>query len=203
MRFNLVALSIFTVLFGSCYVLAAELPVSAPAAAQGQDTGANPQPDRFRVFLLRFISAQDGIKFLADAKITTASVLNDSNTLLVTASPEVLIKAAALLNLVDSSEKYAVKALLPASEANQMPSADVIKAELSHGLPAREDMAKGLLQSVSIGTFFSPPGSTAYKVIIDVHDDKLIAIAPASMMEKLLKIAERVKQDKPVASYEG
>jgi type II secretory pathway component GspD/PulD (secretin) len=196
MRFNRVALSVFTVLFGSCYVLAAKLPVSAPAAAQGQDTVTNPQSNRFRVFLLRFISAQDGIQFLADANITTASVLNDSNTVLVTAWPEVLVKAAALLNLVDSSEKYAVKALLPASEANKMPSADVIKAELAHGLPPTsrgEGTAKGLSQAVSIGTLFNPPGSAAYRVIIDVHDNKLIAVAPASMMEKLVAIAERVK----------
>jgi hypothetical protein len=196
MRFNRVALSAIAILFGACNVLAAEL--SLAAAPQGQNEGANPQPDRYRVFLLRFISSQDGQQFLADANIKTVSVLNDTKTLLVTAQPEVLIKAAALLDLVDSSEKYAVKALLPASEANRMPAADVIKAEIGNSPAAvlRQQDA-----GVSIGTFFSPPGSASHnRVIIDVHDDKLIAVALASVMDKLVAIAERVKPADSVPS---
>ncbi len=165
MRFNRITLSAFTILLGCCHVLAAELP-------------ANPQLDRYRVFLLRFISAQDGKQFLADANIKTVSLLNDTNTLLVTAQPEVLVKAAALLALVDSSEKYAVKALLPASEAAQMLPTQEIEAEISKaGSP------------VSVGTFLNPPGGTGYKVIIDIHNGMLFAVAPASVMDKLVAIA--------------
>jgi type II secretory pathway component GspD/PulD (secretin) len=62
-----------------------------------------------------------------------------------------------------------------------MPATDVIKAEIGNAGQ----------QVVSIGTFLSPPGNAARKVIIDVHDDKLIAVAPASVMEKLVAIARR------------
>jgi type II secretory pathway component GspD/PulD (secretin) len=140
------------------------------------------EPDRYRVFLLRHISAKEGIQFLSDANIKTVSQLNDANMLLVTAQQEVLIKVASLLTLVDSREKYAVKVLLPASEATQMPSAGVIAAEIGNtGTP------------VSVGTFFSLPGGSGHKVIIDVHGDGLIAVAPASVMERIVAIAERVK----------
>ncbi|MCJ7730634.1 MAG: hypothetical protein MUO27_12290, partial [Sedimentisphaerales bacterium] len=148
------------------------------------------EPERYRVFLLKHISAQEGIQFLVDANIATVSQLNDANMLLVTAQQEVLIKAASLLTLVDSREKFAVKALLPACEANRMPSADVIAAEI------RNTPAAVLRQQdagVSIGTFLNPPGGTGHKAIIDVHGDELVAVAPASVMERIVAIAERVK----------
>jgi len=149
------------------------------------------EPERYRVFLLRHISAKEGIQFLSDANIKTVSQLNDANMLLVTAQQEVLIKVASLLTLVDSLEKYAVKVLLPAFEANQMPSSSVIAAEIGNtGTP------------VSVGTFFSPPGGSGHKVIIDVHGDGLIAVAPASVMERIVAIAERVKS-RPVPTGSG
>ncbi|MFH1370135.1 MAG: secretin N-terminal domain-containing protein [Planctomycetota bacterium] len=178
MRFNSVVLLIFTILFGCSTLLADE---------QSWTGSPSPQPDKYRVFLLRFISAHDGLQFLDDANIKTASVLNDNKTLLVTAQPDVLIKAAALLNLVDSSEKYAVRALLPASEANRMPATGIIQEKIANGI-----------KPVSIGTFMNPPGNAGYtKVIIDIHGDKLVAVAPASIMDKLIAIAEQVKQAGP------
>jgi general secretion pathway protein D len=168
-----------------CAGLAAEVP-QVDVTMSPQAGAENLNPDRYRVFLLKFISTQEGIRFLADINITTVSLLNPdsngTNVLLVTAQQEALIKAASLLAVVDSREKYAVKVLMLASEANRMPAANAIAAEIGNaGAP------------VSIGTFFSPPGGTSHKAIIDVIGDELVAIAPVSVMDKVIAIAERVK----------
>jgi len=144
-------------------------------------------PDRYRAFLLKYISPQKAKQFLADVNITNASQLNDSNTLLVTASPDALLKAAALLTLADSREKYAVKVLLPASEANRMPSAEAMAAEIGR---------------ISIGTFFNIPGGTGYKAIVDTHEDKLIAVAPVAVMDKFVEYADVVKRASPLPDLE-
>jgi len=150
---------------------------------------AEPAPERYRVFLLRHISARQGIQFLADVNVTTVSQLNDANTLLVTAQQEVLVRAASLLTLVDSREKYAVKVLMPASEANQMPASDAIAAEIG---------------DISIGTFFSLPGGTGHRAIIDTHNGVLVAVAPVSVMEKIVAIATRVRtMSQPTAAENG
>jgi type II secretory pathway component GspD/PulD (secretin) len=150
---------------------------------------AEPAPERYRVFLLRHISARQGIQFLADVNVTTVSQLNDANTLLVTAQQEVLLRAANLLTLVDSREKYAVKVLMPASEANQMPASDAIAAEIG---------------DISIGTFFNLPGGTGHRAIIDTHNGVLVAVAPVSVMEKIVAIATRVRTvSQPTAAENG
>jgi type II secretory pathway component GspD/PulD (secretin) len=150
-----------------------------PVVVQTTRNSANPGLERCRVFLLRFISAKEGKKFLADVNITNVSQLSDANTLLVTAMQEQLLKASALLTLVDSREKYAVRALLPVSEANQMPTLGAIQQEIGN---------------ISIGTFFNLPGGTGFRAIIDVQNDKFIAVAPASVMDKIVAIAERAHQ---------
>jgi general secretion pathway protein D len=148
---------------------------------------ARPAPDRYRAFLLKYISPQKAKQFLADVNITNTSQLNDSNTLLVTARPDTLLKAAALLALVDSREEYAVKVLLPASKANRMPSADAMAAEIGR---------------ISIGTFFNTPGGTGYKAIVDTHEDKLIAVAPVAVMDKFVEYADAVKRAGPLPDLE-
>jgi len=150
---------------------------------------AEPASERYRVFLLRHISARQGIQFLADVNVTTVSQLNDANTLLVTAQQEVLVRAASLLTLVDSREKYAVKVLMPASEANLMPASDAIAAEIG---------------DISIGTFFSLPGGTGHRAIIDTHNGVLVAVAPVSVMGKIVAIATRVRTtSQPIAVENG
>jgi general secretion pathway protein D len=148
---------------------------------------ARSAPDRYRAFLLKYISPQKAKQFLADVNITNASQLNDSNTLLVTARPDILLKAAALLVLADSREAYAVKVLLPASEANKMPSADAMAAEIGR---------------ISIGTFFNIPGGTGYKAIVDTHENMLIAVAPVTVMNKFVEYADVVKRAGPLPDIE-
>lgn len=162
--------------------------VSSPAADMvSPNETVMSGPDKYRAFLLKYISPQQGKQFLAEANITNISQVSDSNTLLITAKPSVLVKAAALLSMVDSREKYAVKVLLPASDANRMPSADTMAAEIG---------------KISIGTFYNTPGGTGYKAIIDTYEDKLIAIAPVAVMDKFVEYADAVKRASPLPDLE-
>ncbi len=178
-KFGLIAV----VIFGS---LAPVVFSSAADMASPNETAMS-SPDRCRAFLLKYISPQQGKQFLADVNITNTSQIGDSNTLLITARPDILVKAAALLAMVDSREKYAVKVLLPASDANRMPSADAMAAEIG---------------KISIGTFYNTPGGTGYKAIIDTHEDKLIAIAPVAVMDKFVEYADVVKRANPLPDLE-
>ncbi|GAH51431.1 unnamed protein product, partial [marine sediment metagenome] len=104
------------------------------AAEQGDASG----PARYRVFSLRHISAEQGKKYLAEAGIGIVSQLPSPNTLLVTAQPKELIKASALLKLVDAKELFHIKAIFHSSEAKNLPSNKQIAAEVG---------------KISIGTF--------------------------------------------------
>ncbi len=142
---------------------------------------------RYRVFPLRHISAEQGKDYLAQAGIGTASQLPGANTLLVTAEPADLIKASAILNLVDAEEKFYIKAILPASEAANLPSNKQIAAEVSStsSLP---------IGNISIGTFSSPPSTDAsVKSIIDIHGDTVLAIAPVNQLERITSAIERLR----------
>lgn len=191
MKFNSFLLSVCIIVFGCSPLLADEQGGLSPQSVSSASGLTQPSggPDKYRVFLLRFISAQDGLLFLEEANIKTASALNDDKALLVTAQPDVLIKAAALLKLVDSNEKYAVRVLLPASEANLMPPMAQIEQQIE---------TSGKL--VSIGTFMNPPAGETSKIIIDIHDGKLLAVAPVSIMDELVTIAGQVKQASPAKS---
>ena len=160
---------------------------SLAADTASPNEAASSRPDKYRVFALKHISVQKGKQFLAEANITDVSQLNDSNSLLVTAKSDVLLKAAALVALVDSRETYAVKVLLPASEANLMPSTDAMAAQIG---------------KISIGTFLNIPGGTGYKAIVDIHEDKLIAVAPVAVMDKFVEYADVVKRDTPLPDPE-
>ncbi len=67
---------------------------------------------RYRVESLKYISADEGRKYLSEAGIDcTASSLPSPNTLLITAGPAELVKASALLRLVDAEQAYVIKTL--------------------------------------------------------------------------------------------
>ena len=162
---------------------------SSPASdtASSSDTATTSDGNKYRAFLLKYISPQQGKAFLADMNITNVTQLTDTNTLLVNAKPDTLAKASALMALVDSKEKYVVKALLPASDANRMPSADTMAAEIG---------------KISIGTFSNTPGGTGYRAIVDTHEDNLYAVAPVAVINKFLDYADIVKRSVPLPDFE-
>jgi len=139
--------------------------------------------EQYRVFTLKQISGQQGAKFLAEAGIGTVSHIPGSDTLLVTAQPAELSKVAAILELVDSKERYAIRAILPASEAKNLPSNEKIAAEAGN---------------ILIGTFSNPPvGVDKVKAIIDVHGDAVVAIAPMSRLGMISSAIGRLQKSKP------
>jgi type II secretory pathway component GspD/PulD (secretin) len=132
----------------------------------------NHQPVQYRIFTLKHISAEQGRKYLAQVNIGTVSQLPGAGVLLVTAQPSELTKAATILKLVDAEEEFAIKAISPVSEVENLPSNEQIAA---------------MVGGISIGTFFSPPeNQKGARAIIDVHNDSVVAIAPAGLLEKIV-----------------
>ena len=168
-----------TVLLSSSYLSAAEKAKSHSAkGAQNENSKAGSGAARYSVFSLKHISAQKGKEYLAEAKIGTASQLPGTNMLLVTAQPQELIKANAILKITDANEQFAIKAIFPASSAKDYPSNEQIAAELG---------------DILIGTFSNPPvGDVPAKAIIDVHNDTVIAVAPVNQLERIISAIERV-----------
>jgi len=97
---HLVYVAAVFVLFAGSYLLAAEETADSGLAL-------------YRVFSLRHISAQKGKEYLAQTKLGTVSQLPGANTLLVTAPRRELIKASAILRLVDAKEPFVIKAIFP------------------------------------------------------------------------------------------
>jgi general secretion pathway protein D len=166
-RLTVVLIFILGVFWGGSFLVAAEQKVASG-------------PPRYRVFSLRQISAEKGQGYLAEAGIGTVSVLPSPRTLLVTAKSEDLIKATALLKVVDSEQDYVIKGIFPASEASSWPSNEKIEAEVGR---------------ISIGTFLEPPsGSAERRAIIDIHDEMVVAIAPAELAEQIVSAIARLQE---------
>ena len=154
------------VVFSSSFLFAAE---------QAADSGLK----RYRVFSLRHISVEQGKSYLAQANIGTVSQLPGANALLVTAEPVDLIKASAILGLVDAEEQFLIKAIVSASEVGNLPSNEQIAAEVG---------------DISIGTFSEPPSKDALsKAIIDIHEDTVIAVAPVRQLERIISAIGRLQ----------
>ena len=160
---------------------------------------ADSAPPRYRVFTLRHIPAEQGKKYLAEARIGTVSQLPGLNALLVTAQRGELIKASAILKLVDAKEPFVIKAFFPPCGVKNLPSNEQIAAKVGN---------------ISIGTFSEPPalaasflrGKTARaaksKAIIDIHNDAVIAVAPARELAKIVTAIEELQKGKAPASAE-
>ncbi len=133
---------------------------------------------RYRVFALKHISGQEGKKYLEAAEIGTVSQLPGSpNTLLVTAQPPELIKATTLINLVDSEKEFVIETVCSA-EANNFPPIRLIEKTVGN---------------ISIGTFSDPPLiSVPARAVVDIHKDRIIAIAPAEQIEKIVSAVRRL-----------
>jgi type II secretory pathway component GspD/PulD (secretin) len=145
-------------------------------AAEG---GAASEAARYRVFSFKHISAEQGKKYLAEAGVGTVSQLPGVNALLVTAQPEELIKASAILELVDAEEAFDIKAITPVSKVENLASNKQITDTVG---------------DISIGTFSNPPAGTAKaKAIIDVHNDTVIVVAPAEQLERIISAIEQLR----------
>jgi len=132
-----------------------------------------------KVLALKHISAKQGREYLAEAKIGTISPLPGVNALLVTAPSRELVKAAAILQLMDSTEQFVMRAIFPSSAARTLPSNQQIAAAVG---------------DISVGDFSNPPaGTTATRAIIDIHNDTVVLVAPASQLERIIAAIESAK----------
>jgi type II secretory pathway component GspD/PulD (secretin) len=139
-------------------------------------------PVGVRGFSLKHISAQQGKQFLADLKLGTVSQLPGTNMLLLTARPGEITRAATLLELVDADakEQFVVKVICPASQAKNLPPKERIAA---------------VIGNISLGDFSNPPDpNSAARAIIDIHNDAVLAIARASLAEKIVSTIEKLQK---------
>ena len=126
---------------------------------------------------MKHISAEQGEAFLVQLVSGTVTHFPGSFALLVTAPPSELAKARIILELVDSPDQFVIRKILPLSAARKMPSNAQIAAKLS----------PSLTRGLSIGNFSDPPSVNASaRAIIDIHNDSVIAIAPAALVEKIV-----------------
>ena len=173
-----------TLLFAGSYLLAADTVRSNPErgrTSNAADKGSVPVEPRFRVFALKHIPVEQAKEFLAEAKLGTVSQLPAANMILVTAQPRQLIKASAILKLIDTDTPFVMKAIFPASAAGDMPLNEQIAAEVGN---------------IAIGSFSNPPsGIGKAKAIIDVHDDSVVAIAPADRLETIIEAIGKYASD--------
>jgi len=127
----------------------------------------------FKIFPLKYISVEQGKKYLIEAGVgTTVSPFPGTAALLVTAKPDELIKAMTILNLVDCRGQFAVKRVVGASMDMNLPSAELIAAKVGN---------------ISIGSFFNPPAVNAkVRAIMGIHNDALVVVAPVGSLDKII-----------------
>ena len=152
-------------------------------------TGDAPETPRHKVISLSRITSDQGRDYLLQLGLGTVSKLPGTNAVLVTGSSEQLAKAAAVLNVVDAGEPFAIKTIAPASAARTLPSNVQIEASVG---------------GMSIGTFASPPKQGAYaRAIIDIHGGAVIAIAPVARLQDIVLAVESgpevLKERRPAA----
>jgi general secretion pathway protein D len=160
---RLLVLSTALLMFSNC-LLAAQKGVS--------------EPIQYKIFPLKYVPVEQGKKYLTDVGIGTVSAFPGSSALLVTANPDELIKAMAILNLVDSQGRFEVSRISGASAGHNFPSNEQIASKVGN---------------IAIGTFSNPPAVNAkYRAMIDVHKDVVIVIAPARKLETILSAVEEL-----------
>ena len=147
----------------------------------------------FKIFPLKYISVEQGKKYLIEAGVgTTVSPFPGTAALLVTAKPDELIKAMTILNLVDCRGQFEVRTVFGASMAKNLPSAELIAEKVGN---------------ISIGSFFNPPAVNAkVRAIMGIHNDALVVVAPVGSLDKIISavrqlsnLGERITQSGPDA----
>ena len=135
---------------------------------------------QYKIFPLKYIPVEQGKKYLTDVGIGTVSSFPGSSALLVTANPDELIKAMAILNLVDSQGRFEVGRLSGDSVGRNFPSNEQVAAQLGN---------------IAVGSFSNPPAVSAkYRAMIDVHNGAVIVITPVRKLETVLSAIEELSK---------
>ena len=134
--------------------------------------GARPQVLRSRAYRLNLAHNKDVKVQLQSLHLGTRIDLLPQNGLILTASDsEDLITASNLIQLIDSRQKYSAKVLVDFSDPDVLPTAQqIINAA---GVSA-------------VGTFAEPPaGQEPGRIIVDVHDSRIVVVAPAELLSRV------------------
>ena len=159
-------------------------------AAQRADASEAPP---YKFVALKNISVQQGRRYLAQLVAATVTDFATTPTLLVSGEPSEVAKAVIILDLVDSPEQFVIKEILPISAARNMPSNDQIASKLH----------PSLTRGVSIGSFSNPPSKDAStRAIIDIHNDAVVAIAPAKFLERIVSVVGPLPRQDAVKAQE-
>ncbi len=162
-RRNLI-LAVILLLMGNCFF-------AAGRASAGESEG-------YFFHKLEHISFQEAKQHLTKLVQINASLYPGSTPTVFVSSdkPDELSKARIILDLVDSSQEFVVKEILPVAAARNMPSNDQIAAKLH----------PSLTRGVSIGNFSKPPRKdVSTRALIDIQNDAVVAIAPAKLLERI------------------
>ena len=158
------------------FILAISFVVLFCFTALGAEKKDSQKQSRYIIRNLRHISAQAGKMYLADIGVSTVSQLGDSNMLLITGERDERIRAAAVLELVDSETVYEIKTIASASVAQSLPSNDDIAERIG---------------DILIGTFKSVPnGADKAKAVIDVYNDVVVSVAPLGVFDKIIAVID-------------
>ncbi len=147
------------------------------------EQSGNYNTTQYKVISLSNMPAEQGMKYLANLRLGTVSQIRGTNALLITALPNELNKAAAILSLADSKDQFVVRSLFPASKVQNLPSMERIESIAATGVPG----------SISIGSFSSPPrDGAATRAIIDIHNNMVVVVAPASQVDTIISAVEAI-----------
>ncbi|MCD6393182.1 MAG: hypothetical protein J7M40_06710, partial [Planctomycetes bacterium] len=144
--------------------------VIADSGPLAEDTG--PRVLRSRVYRIQSALSKDVKGQLESLGIGTKIDLLGQDILIVTAADGAdLIAASSLIDLIDSGRKYAVKVLADYSESDTLPTTQQIADSIG---------------IAGVGSFAEPPAANGDdRVIVDVRNSKVIAVAPVSLLDRL------------------
>lgn len=129
---------------------------------------------------LKNMPAEDARKMLQQLKIGRDINLLPHNALIVTSENSAdLLKASSLLKIADSGQSYTVATILSSPNPKRRPDNDNIEK---------------MLGNVAVGTFLEPPSKTEKpKVILDMHNFDLVAVAPKEMIIPIRAAVKRLQ----------
>lgn len=137
-------------------------------AASDSDAAGAP---RSRVFKFRHITSHQAQDTLTQLKIGSGYNALTGDVLIVTgySGPD-LIKASNALAVLDRKEPVSVRTLMVGTEAEPLPPLDVFIAKM---------------KTVAAGTLLEGPSNPNKPAIVDIIDNKLIAIASNSVLDEI------------------
>jgi len=143
-------------------------------------------------FNLIWLSCEEAQAFMSYLGLSTQSASMAPQRLSVKGTASDIYRTGILLNLVDCNTLYTLECLGPVAIARDLPTNNQIAASMDN---------------VVIGTFANPPTDTnAHKVLMDIHEDKIIVIVPRTLYRQLQDAirgkSSDQKQDIPLDSPE-